>query len=569
VWFFVSTSVDGDTGAHWTDLVMPGAGGSYKDTTNAFQYLTSFHWSLTQMTPGSMQINAQNSVERFLNILCLIFGVLFFSSLISGISSKMVQVRMLKQESTEKIAKLVNFLRERNIESSLAFLVKQQCIDRMSVQKPVLEQNVEALSHLSLKLRRELHFFLCQPMLVVNSVFLVILKINEEVGREMCYTCMTFMSLAPFDNLFHVGHTCDNVYILNRGTIKYFELGDGTMPQTVGPHTWLCEGALWCVWTNLGTADGDTVCEVLVINVSNFLGVVNLNPILKPFVYEYGLAYHKRLVATDTNSVVVDDLVDGTESLDLLAQMPQNLQALVGYVAIQSVEKSWHWKFRQPLLAELADEVRTGKAVVVPTSDGEVERVVHLACLQLLHEEGFILALVGKWDADNGVALPGCKLPGTKCKGWEDQEEALRRLIREDMALLEEVMVFGSVFEESEEQKSEKYGITTRYNRKIFQATLQPERKLPALFELVPRISGYQSQRTSRSSRFSRDDVTCKSVYSFGKLEGKSPLFAWLSSNQLHGRGQLEVNKWFSAIGVNDIVVVSDDDLEYCDKLQV
>lgn len=49
------------------------------------------------MTPGSMQVVPVNTVERAFNVLCLMMGVIFFGSLISTLSSKMLHYRMTRR----------------------------------------------------------------------------------------------------------------------------------------------------------------------------------------------------------------------------------------------------------------------------------------------------------------------------------------------------------------------------------------------------------------------------------------------------------------------------------------
>ncbi|CAE8681947.1 unnamed protein product, partial [Polarella glacialis] len=48
----------------------------------AWRYTTALHWSLTQFTPASMDVNARNVPERVMSILVLFFSLITFSSIV-------------------------------------------------------------------------------------------------------------------------------------------------------------------------------------------------------------------------------------------------------------------------------------------------------------------------------------------------------------------------------------------------------------------------------------------------------------------------------------------------------
>merc|ERR1712226_1690635 len=88
---------------------------TYGTSPRHYQYATSFHWSLTQLA-GSMQINAQNTIERVFNICCLLIGLLFFGTLVSVLSGKAMEAKMVDQEKTLMLSTLRRFLREHSVE---------------------------------------------------------------------------------------------------------------------------------------------------------------------------------------------------------------------------------------------------------------------------------------------------------------------------------------------------------------------------------------------------------------------------------------------------------------------
>jgi hypothetical protein len=102
----------------WLDRA--GIGGlTFKDSPISYQYFTALHWSMTQMTPGSMEVFPTNWFERAINIACLVFGLLFGTSLVSQLSAKMVQFNMSRQQEYEQLDALRRYLNLHNVSMSL------------------------------------------------------------------------------------------------------------------------------------------------------------------------------------------------------------------------------------------------------------------------------------------------------------------------------------------------------------------------------------------------------------------------------------------------------------------
>ena len=106
-------------------------GGSYHDAPEIFQYSTSLHWAMTQMTPGSMPVQPLNSLERFFNFACLVFGMIVFSSIVSSLSARMTHLRMNRNKHYGQIQTVSRYLRERLVSRSLSTTVRKQLEDRI------------------------------------------------------------------------------------------------------------------------------------------------------------------------------------------------------------------------------------------------------------------------------------------------------------------------------------------------------------------------------------------------------------------------------------------------------
>merc|ERR1719346_250233 len=113
-----------------------------------------------------MDVFPLNSVERFVSVVALIFGLIFFSSMVSWFSAKMMQSIVMKQERSVQMSALRQFLSQHSISQELATSVQQQVTTRQKHKKALTVEDVPALSMLSLRLRMDVHYELCRVHLM-------------------------------------------------------------------------------------------------------------------------------------------------------------------------------------------------------------------------------------------------------------------------------------------------------------------------------------------------------------------------------------------------------------------
>merc|ERR1712100_1012468 len=92
LWFVISRDTHGPTWikqyvyqTHWT-----------------YQYATSFHFCITQLTPASMDVQPQNMSERCFTIAVVISGLVGFSYVVGSITGSLAQLRSMR-ETTAKL----------------------------------------------------------------------------------------------------------------------------------------------------------------------------------------------------------------------------------------------------------------------------------------------------------------------------------------------------------------------------------------------------------------------------------------------------------------------------------
>lgn len=75
-----------------------------------YRYMTSFHWSVTQFTPASMEVVPRNALERTFNIVMIFLGLLMFSSFISNMTNGMTYLTKRNYEKRQQRDALVSYM---------------------------------------------------------------------------------------------------------------------------------------------------------------------------------------------------------------------------------------------------------------------------------------------------------------------------------------------------------------------------------------------------------------------------------------------------------------------------
>jgi hypothetical protein len=155
----------------WVDFVEEDVPADYS-YSKTYLYATSMHWSVTQFTPASMEVNPRNEIERTYAILVVLSGVVMFSSLVSTITNTMTKLRERNAERAIQRHLVRQYLSDARISVRLAhrifsFLRKQGYI----VQSRLHEGDVAVLKELPEKTLKHLHCEVYAPALVAHPFF--------------------------------------------------------------------------------------------------------------------------------------------------------------------------------------------------------------------------------------------------------------------------------------------------------------------------------------------------------------------------------------------------------------
>jgi len=274
-----------------------------------YQYLTSVHWSLTQITPGSMHVQPHNVGERSFAILVLVLGMVIFSSIVSSITAATTQLKNINAKYERQRWSIRRFFRERQISVQLTTRVTRYSDTNV---KPKMRQvavtEVELIKHLPKSMYMDVMLELYDQDLEVHPLFLTLSKMSKIVMQKICTNVLEIKNLAEGDVLFHFGESAESMYFVVRGDLLY-----GHGPEANGKCTkirrkqWICEAVLWTPWVHAGSSKALSDSEVIALDNQKFQAVLSQHRADMWIVRKYGAAF-----------------VDHLNQLTLLEGIPQS-----------------------------------------------------------------------------------------------------------------------------------------------------------------------------------------------------------------------------------------------------
>lgn len=203
----------------WLDL--PRADGSYHETGFWDAYLTSFHFSIAQVTQGCMDVYPLNYWERTFNILSCLIGLLFGTMLVGSLSATLVRFESMQEERTTKMNCLLRYLRQNNFDRMTQLQVRKQARARLNDEVLLREDQVDILELLSTTLKHQLREELFMPHLRHHAVFRLWLWFDRSASEQLCYEGCKFVYLHLGDDLFTPGKLMNVAYLIVRGDLEY------------------------------------------------------------------------------------------------------------------------------------------------------------------------------------------------------------------------------------------------------------------------------------------------------------------------------------------------------------
>jgi len=278
VWFLIGRVCMQGGVTNWIEV------GSVEDTSLAYKYTTSLHWSLTQFTPASMDISARNVWERAFSIVVLFFAMVAFSSIVASITGSMTSLRNMKTEDMKQFWRLRRYLRQRGIEHGLSDRIWKYLEHEVQKQGKLLQRkSITVLQYLSMALQSELAHALSAPNLTGHPFFHLLDCRMKCVMHRLCHMCLKPQSHAENEVVFSAGEKATRMLFIQESTGG---VSDGHLEYTTAfgeklfPSNgdWVSEAVLWTDWRHRGELMSITTNDLIGVDPNLFMEVMCIHP---------------------------------------------------------------------------------------------------------------------------------------------------------------------------------------------------------------------------------------------------------------------------------------------------
>eukprot|EP00931_Biecheleriopsis_adriatica_P101194 TRINITY_DN7638_c0_g1_i4.p1 TRINITY_DN7638_c0_g1~~TRINITY_DN7638_c0_g1_i4.p1 ORF type:complete len:983 (+),score=154.43 TRINITY_DN7638_c0_g1_i4:61-3009(+) len=509
----------------WLDRLDGGQLGlTFAEASIAYQYTTALHWSMTQMTPGSMEVFPTNPLERIMNVICLILGLFVGTALISQLSAILVQINMARMEEIDQMGKLRRYLKENGVPRPMANLVQSQIESRISIENPLIERDVKALNLLSSALRLQLQSEVFSDFLTRHPIFMMTIGADPRAVQDLI-RCNDIerVILGSGDQLFSAGDPANHVYLVLDGSLVYTmeEIASG-LEVKVG--AWVCETALWMEWEHLGCLEATVSTVMLKMHVPAILKHMARaceDRACRQKVKSWVQAYMET-APSGTHDLHVLDV--GMSLSSVIVALDENTRAEIGFATLEACLDPTACLDPYSKIAkgvdELNEELESGKCAVMKEGTGELLRTVHVVVLKLhlSHDEGFLVQIAAKSGVNSwaqSVALPGEKI---QIDLGDKPLYVLSQMLQKQFAGMEDSISIEHREQTTEITESAQYGMRTRYHQITFHAQLRDDE------EFNFKVTHYN---------VITNDTEVSAIAWPVADESKQALYAWLSPSQL------------------------------------
>mmetsp|Transcript_83646 Transcript_83646/g.245260 ORF Transcript_83646/g.245260 Transcript_83646/m.245260 type:complete len:762 (-) Transcript_83646:30-2315(-) len=263
-----------------------------------YRYSTSLHWSITQFTPASMEVQPKNPFERIFAICTIILGLVMFSSFVSTITSTMTTLRVERQRRSTQNENIRRYLAENDISVAVgsriaAFLNAYN----ITARRCVARKDITLFKALPKNLRLMIDWEVYQPILDKSAFFNHCSDTDAAGMLDICHNVMEEVTIATCEELFHCGAHSIAMYITLSGAMQYFEGFDEGSPKDIDgrTHTRISEPALWLAWIHQGRVFALTACDFLRISAERLTKALVNYPELLFAGQEYARLFKARI----------------------------------------------------------------------------------------------------------------------------------------------------------------------------------------------------------------------------------------------------------------------------------
>eukprot|EP00448_Togula_jolla_P010057 CAMPEP_0170608220 /NCGR_PEP_ID=MMETSP0224-20130122/21470_1 /TAXON_ID=285029 /ORGANISM="Togula jolla, Strain CCCM 725" /LENGTH=725 /DNA_ID=CAMNT_0010933435 /DNA_START=34 /DNA_END=2211 /DNA_ORIENTATION=- len=274
-WFLIG-NMQSDYNASWTDALRRNEVRDGRQSTSvSYWYSTALHWSITQFSPGSMEVVPRNSLERLFAVCTLLSGIVIFSSMVSSITATMNRLREMHAASAWQRMSVHRYLRESRISIRLANRILALLRKRSFApeRQPLHESDISILLKLPEGVLTALHCETYTPILCPHPLFNHIDQVDGGCFVDICHTASSQRGLANGQVLFRFGEVASKMYFVVSGELEYsFGVTEGMGIKV--SEGWLSENVLWLSWEHRGRLSAISTCELVVVDAARCRDII-------------------------------------------------------------------------------------------------------------------------------------------------------------------------------------------------------------------------------------------------------------------------------------------------------
>lgn len=281
-------------------------------------YGNALHWSLTQFTPATNNINPKSPEERLFAILVIFLATGCFSSFVGAITTAVNQMRANAAARNEKESCLRTFFRERGL-SVFLFMVTQNFFKKQKLYKRITaESQVQILRDIPESLRLVLREEMYKPQLL--TVHWLPESCDAGVMGKICVKAFSERCAEPSQDIFLPGTPCDNAYVFSTGSMTYSRntaaAATAASEDLAGAASyveaktfnaanrhpvWVAQPALWTEWKHRGQMTSNDGCVYSCVDCMLLaLTTIRHDPAVFRFIRTYGLLLLNRIDIKDS-----------------------------------------------------------------------------------------------------------------------------------------------------------------------------------------------------------------------------------------------------------------------------
>jgi hypothetical protein len=239
-----------------------------------YEYLTAFHWALTQFTPGSMSVQPENPLERSFSVGVLVLGMVIFSSIISSITQVWNNLKNMTTLYDKQLWNLRRYLREQSISTELVTRVIRYAehVIRPKLRK-VPKEEVQMFQMLPDSLFMDVILEIYDQDLEVHPLFEDLLQSQRNLMQYLCRDAIQEIMLSQYGELFGPGQIAGQMYFMRQGLLTYCcrHLDERKHVGRNENEKWIAEAVLWTNWVHQGTCEAETESTVIALCNKKFV----------------------------------------------------------------------------------------------------------------------------------------------------------------------------------------------------------------------------------------------------------------------------------------------------------